>query len=497
MFERIQIRKKETTGSIYIPLDAYLGEPFVNLYDGILMFSGASGGGYTPAVGQPGVFEVGSNLSSQYISGNLSANTFFSAGTNLYDIFLTSAPASDITRVQPGLNTYTGGTDNSPSVNISAATLNYLSATTISADTIYTHTISGMSPVNINGIIAENGTLSVTSISASTIISGSTDLYNIFATPQTTIYNLKEIDTFMTSEAALDFAINSGATKAAISFTDGTVKIINLTTMKLITSLSVASCGYIRYCPASDEFWVLKTDGLLITRIDDNNIITGTTAVPCLYYPFDVDDTYVYLAYNSGADYGVYKILQTDITSTGATVIAGNGNRYIKTFQQNSVWYLAIMSTYACIIYDTSYNIMCTPSALMGVYNQYYLTTSSDGHYLALMTNYNSDPTYSFFSIVDISDFNNLSLVFQMDKTYKGEVFLDTDKFLWNTKNSVLSYFDNRIIVSDYNLTEFISYQGVYKNSTTTSPQSFKYNNIYYFLFGSDVGSSLRTYQYA
>ena len=84
-----------------------------------------------------------------------------------------------------------------------------------------------------------------------------------------------------------------------------------------------------------------------------------------------------------------------------------------------------------------------------------------------------------------------------MDKTYKGEVFLDTDKFLWNTKNSVLSYFDNRIIVSDYNLTEFISYQGVYKNSTTTSPQSFKYNNIYYFLFGSDVGSSLRTYQYA
>ena len=66
----------------------------------------------------------------------LSATTLVSGSTNLYNIFSTT-DTNDITRVQPGLNTYTGGTANSPTVNISAATLNYLSATTISAGTYY------------------------------------------------------------------------------------------------------------------------------------------------------------------------------------------------------------------------------------------------------------------------------------------------------------------------------------------------------------------------
>jgi hypothetical protein len=67
----------------------------------------------------------------------LSADTIYSGSTNLYDIFLTSNDGNDITRIQPGLNIYTGGTPNAPTINVSAATLNYLSATTISGGTIY------------------------------------------------------------------------------------------------------------------------------------------------------------------------------------------------------------------------------------------------------------------------------------------------------------------------------------------------------------------------
>jgi len=63
--------------------------------------------------------------------GTISGNTLFSGSTNLYDIFLTTASANDITRVQPGLNIYTGGTGNFPTLNISAATLVSLSSTTI------------------------------------------------------------------------------------------------------------------------------------------------------------------------------------------------------------------------------------------------------------------------------------------------------------------------------------------------------------------------------
>jgi len=77
-------------------------------------------------------FIASGNTSLQIVS----ATTIISGNTNLYDIFDVKG-SEDITRVQPGLNTYTGGTANNPTVNISAATLSYLSATTISATTFY------------------------------------------------------------------------------------------------------------------------------------------------------------------------------------------------------------------------------------------------------------------------------------------------------------------------------------------------------------------------
>lgn len=76
---------------------------------------------------------------------DLVSGSMMSAGTDLYAIFATNVSP---THVQNGLNTYTGGTATLPTVNISAATLSYLSATTISGATLY---------------------------------SGSTNLYNIFA----------------------------------------------------------------------------------------------------------------------------------------------------------------------------------------------------------------------------------------------------------------------------------------------------------------------------
>ena len=115
-----------------------------------------------------------------YLSAEtVSANTIFSAGTNLYDIFLTALDGNDITRVQPGLNIYTAGTENNPSINISAATLNYLSASTISADTIYVHSISGMSPVNINNVIISDGGLTANTMSSTTYYGDGSQITNI------------------------------------------------------------------------------------------------------------------------------------------------------------------------------------------------------------------------------------------------------------------------------------------------------------------------------
>lgn len=56
----------------------------------------------------------------------ISADTYYSGSTNLLDIFATS---SNIPIIQNGLNTYTGGTNVNPTVNISAATLSTLIVT--------------------------------------------------------------------------------------------------------------------------------------------------------------------------------------------------------------------------------------------------------------------------------------------------------------------------------------------------------------------------------
>ncbi len=84
----------------------------------------------------------------------LSGGTIFSGSTDLSSLFITVGQLTNVqTFVQPGLNTYTGGTSLRPTVNVSALTINTLSA-------------SGNSIVNAN-------------FSANTIFSGSTPLQTI------------------------------------------------------------------------------------------------------------------------------------------------------------------------------------------------------------------------------------------------------------------------------------------------------------------------------
>jgi hypothetical protein len=139
-------------------------------------------------------------LSGGTVTGNtiftldLSASTLYSGSTNLYDIFLTENDGNDITRLQDGLNTYTGGTDNNPTVNVSGLTIDNI-------------TVSGNSIFN--------------SLSASTLYSGSTELTSIFNNKYVTldtvqtIVNSKTIETGSNSDT---FTVNhtSGSGKALV-----------------------------------------------------------------------------------------------------------------------------------------------------------------------------------------------------------------------------------------------------------------------------------------
>lgn len=73
------------------------------------------------------------NISLNSVSANtISGATLYSGSTNLYDIFLTTSDGNDITRVQNGLNTYTGGTGNNPTINVSGLTVNNINVSGIS-----------------------------------------------------------------------------------------------------------------------------------------------------------------------------------------------------------------------------------------------------------------------------------------------------------------------------------------------------------------------------
>lgn len=187
-------RNKKTFGSI-LPDDAKLGEPFVNVFEGRLLFKGVSGGSYNSIVEQSGVFEVGSNVSNLNVYSGINVNNLFSVTGNtgqiiLYqgisdftNLFLSGTSTGFVlaqipsfgggnTFIKNGLNTYTGGTVSNPSVNISAASLSNL-------------TVSGNSTLSN---LTVSGSSTLVTISASTIFSAGTDLYNIFSAITNPVY---------------------------------------------------------------------------------------------------------------------------------------------------------------------------------------------------------------------------------------------------------------------------------------------------------------------
>ncbi len=157
------------------------------------------------------------SLENNAIHGiRLSGNTIISGTTDLSLLFAPTS-AGPSTFIQGGLNTYTGGTPSLPTINISAATLNSLFSTTLSGGTIYSGStplstiITNLAPtqtyiqpgintytggtsslptVNISALTITNitvtgisifNTITANTVSGGTIYSGSTNVSSIFA----------------------------------------------------------------------------------------------------------------------------------------------------------------------------------------------------------------------------------------------------------------------------------------------------------------------------
>lgn len=174
-------------------------------------------------------------------NGNLYATKIYSGSTEISLLFNGSG---DYTRVQPGTNIYTGGTDNYPTVNVSALTINTLTA---------------------SGASTFTSTLSASTLSAATMISGSTNLYNIFATstgftPETIYVAISDETTQITT------GTNKVTIYAPYAFTLSDVKVSLAQSGSAISTFNVKLTG-------TTIFSTKPT-------IDANEFTTATAATP-------------------------------------------------------------------------------------------------------------------------------------------------------------------------------------------------------------------------
>ena len=176
---KVLVRKKITTGG-NVPSDALMGEPFINLYDGIMKFSGVTGGGFLPAGSETNVFEVGSSLTNQQISNDLTIGSkiTFSGAAGLLTKYQNTSGAGLVGKMLSGTSTGFVLADISSISSASAGS---------SGDIQYNNGSNGFgaeSAFNYNSttntLLVDN-TRITTNLSAATIYLGSTDINTVIS----------------------------------------------------------------------------------------------------------------------------------------------------------------------------------------------------------------------------------------------------------------------------------------------------------------------------
>jgi hypothetical protein len=370
----ITLRDKQTTGGS-IPGSALMGEPFVNLYDGILKFSGVTGGSYEPTT-QTGVFEVGSSLYNQRITNRLNINDNFiisgdtgfistyggTSGAGLAGKFLSGTTAgfvvANIADIATSTDSYTTGVtwvpntltlklnQGRPDVTVSIGTFDTLavtgnttlanvSAQALSANTIYSgnsvslesiiynivssagpHTfvqpganittggtasnpiISLVASPSVNNITfsgtAIGGTvqagagtftsLSSTTLSGGTILSGSTNLYSIFA-PFGTISGVETIgqgSNILTGGTATNPTISIVASPSVNNITFSGTAIGGNVQAAVVTATSLSAAtlsGGTILSGSTNLYSIFALPSLVVNNVNaGTNILTGGTA---------------------------------------------------------------------------------------------------------------------------------------------------------------------------------------------------------------------------
>jgi len=332
---RLLIRDKQTTGGA-LPANALYAEPFVNLYDGVLKFSGVTGGVFEPSDVDT-VFEVGSTLYNSRITNRLTINDNFiisgdtgqistyggTTGAGLIGKFLSGttdgfvlADIEDIegvkTRVQPGINTFTGGTPDNPTINV------------VDSPSFDSISFSGL---------AEGGDAIFEELSASTIYSGSTDLYSIFLTAAdvsaTTVSSGANV---IVSNVGIDYEVSVVDSPSLNNITfsgtanGGSVNVddITATAVTINSGNFDITGGGVLQSGGTDLYSIFLTanDGNDITRVQPGaNTVTGGTANEPIVNVVD-SPSFDNITFSGTANGGNVNV--DELTATAVTINNGN-----------------------------------------------------------------------------------------------------------------------------------------------------------------------------
>ncbi len=194
-----------------------------------------------------GIFAQKSGVDLQFKSLSAGTNIVISSNSDTIVINSTSGPGGTTTNVQPGTNTYTGGTDINPTVNVSALT--------------------------INTIIASGSSVFNGGLSANTLFSGTTNLGNIFSS------------TGHTHIGGIGFSIDANGNNSISTGIKGSVMVpfdciiqswTILSDVSGSTSIDVWSDMYGNY-PSTSGDTITGTEKITLTNQQKNQDLTLTS----------------------------------------------------------------------------------------------------------------------------------------------------------------------------------------------------------------------------
>lgn len=292
-----------TTGST-------MGEPLVNLYNGILYFSGVTGGDYTQSNNNSGYFEVGSNLYNLKLRNKIVEYQGFS-GSSLVGKFLSGTTngfvLADITDLDVS-DTFVTGFTYDPNTNLITVSRNQ-------GEPDLPVSLSAFTNLNLLG------TTNVNNIT----ITG-TGLYNSSATLSNEIVNYGTLtsftqttDVYVTGSTLTSANDNTKTQTSQLSYHGNPIG----GSYSIITENTFTTGG--TYDNSSKTITLTRNDGqtypidLSSIDVNDTYVTGGTTSGSTNSTP----NATISLKYNQGVPDGTYTLPYTNTYVTGGTYNSG------------------------------------------------------------------------------------------------------------------------------------------------------------------------------